>query len=153
MRRLLLVPVVSALAALVLVPGVVEAAEAAVTLTDRVTPASLSVVTGTRVTFRNQSAEERRVRSEDGPADFDSGNLDSGEMWSVVLNVAGTYHYLDDRHDDDVAFHGTITVGASAPSPPPPSGGGGGGGDWSAPPAPPATRPSPSLTGRSRPRR
>lgn len=135
MRRFLLSLV---LAAAVAGPGITwvapaEAADATVTLTDRADPASLTVAPGTRVTFANQSGERKRIRSEDGPAEFDSGNIEAGAGWSVVLDAAGTYPYVDDRDRDDPAYHGTITVSSATQSgggspntpapgqPPPPS--------------------------------
>lgn len=107
--------------------GAAEAAEAVVTFADRANPASLTVAPGTRVTFANQSGERKRVRSEDGPDEFDSGNLESGDSWSVVLDAPGTYPYVNDRDRDDPAYHGTITVssaaqpGGGSPSTPAPS--------------------------------
>src|SRR5919106_2233198 len=115
MRRVLLLLAV-ALLDIVWFP-VAEASDATVTLADRATPASLSVAPGTRVTFSNQSGERRGVRSEDGPAGFDSGNLEAGASWSLILDVAGTYPYVDDRDRDDTAYHGTITVGAATEPP------------------------------------
>jgi plastocyanin len=87
-----------------------RAADATVTFTDRANPATLTVTPGTRVTFANRSGERKRVRSDDGPAEFDSGNVESGGSWSVVLDAAGTYAYVDERDRDNSAFHGTITV-------------------------------------------
>jgi plastocyanin len=107
--------------------GVAEAADATVALADRANPAALTVAAGTRVTFANQSGERKRVRSEDGPVEFDSGNLEAGASWSVVLDAAGTYAYVDDRDRDNTAYHGTITVssaahgGGGSPAPPTPS--------------------------------
>ena len=125
MRRILL-PLV--LAAAMAGPGitgigVAEAADATVTFTDRANPAALTVPSGTTVTFANESADSRRVRSKDGPAEFDSGNIEPGGSWSVVLHAAGTYPYVDERDRDDSAYHGTITVGTAGQpaggSPPP----------------------------------
>ena len=141
MRRFLLSLV---LAVAVAGPGITwigpaEAADATVTLTDRANPATLTVAPGTRVTFANQSGDRKRIRSEDGPADFDSGNLEAGESWSVVLDAAGTYPYVDERDRDDPAYHGTITVsstaapGGGSPNPPAP-----GGSPPAGSPAPPA---------------
>lgn len=115
-----------------------EAADATVTLTDRANPATLTVAPGTRVTFANHSGERKRIRSEDGPAEFDSGNLEAGAGWSVVLHAAGTYPYVDDRDRDDPAYHGTITV-SSATQP------GGGSPNSPAPTQPPAGSPAPSA--------
>ena len=140
MRRFLLSLV---LAVAVAGPGITwvapaEAADATVTLTDRANPATLTVAPGTRVTFANQSGERKRIRSEDGPAEFDSGNIEAGAGWSVVLNAAGTYPYVDDRERDDPAFHGTITVNSAAQP-------GGGTPNSPAPAQPPAGSPAPSA--------
>ncbi len=140
MRRFLLSLV---LAAAVAGPGITwvapaEAADAAVTLTDRANPATLTVAPGTRVTFSNQSGERKRIRSEDGPAEFDSGNIETGAGWSVVLDAAGTYPYVDDRDRDDPAYHGTITV-TSAAQP------AGGTPNSPVPAQPPAGSPAPSA--------
>jgi plastocyanin len=145
MRRFLLSLV---LAVAVAGPGITwvdpaEAADATVTLTDRAIPATLTVAPGTRVTFANQSGDRRRVRSEDGPAEFDSGNLEAGESWSVVLDAAGSYPYVDERSDDP-AYAGTITVsptaspGSGSEDPPAPSESSPGGSSPAGSPAPSA---------------
>ena len=119
--------------------GTAVAADATVTFTDRANPATLTIAPGTRVTFANQSGERKRVRSEDGPAEFDSGNLEAGASWSVVLEASGTYPYVDDRDRDDTAYHGTITV---SPGTQP----GGGSPSTPAPPTqPPTASPAPSA--------
>lgn len=119
--------------------GTARGADATVNFTERANPATLAVAPGTRVTFVNQSGERKRIRSEDGPAEFDSGNLEPGERWSVVLDAPGAYGYVDERDRDNSAYHGTITVNTGgqpaigspgAPAPHPPSG--------SPPPAAPA---------------
>ncbi|HZI39565.1 MAG TPA: plastocyanin/azurin family copper-binding protein [Acidimicrobiia bacterium] len=126
MRRILLSLV---LAVAVAGPGITwigpaGAADATITVTDRADPAALTVAPGTQVTFVNQSGERKRFRSEDGPAEFDSGNIEAGASWSVVLDAVGTYPYVDDRDRDDPAYHGTITVsaagqpGGGSPNPP-----------------------------------
>ena len=115
--------------------GVAEAADATVTFTDRANPAVITVASGTRVTFANQSGERRRVRSEEGPEEFDSGNIEPGGSWSVVLDVSGNYPYVDERDRDDTAYHGTVTVGtATKPASASPA----------APPAPAPTSGSPA---------
>ena len=139
MRRILLSFL---LAVAVAGPGITgtriaEAADATVTFTDRANPAALTVAPGARVTFANQSGARKRVRSEDGPVEFDSGNLESGASWSVVLNAAGTYAYVDDRDRDNPAYHGTITVSTAAQP--------GGTPAAPAPSAPPAGSPAPSA--------
>jgi plastocyanin len=115
--------------------GTAGAADATVTFTDRANPANLTVAPGTRVTFANQSGERMRVRSEDGPAGFDSGNLEAGAAWSVVLDAPGTYAYVNDRDRDDPAYHGTITVSPATQS-------GGGSPTSPAPAQPPAGSPA-----------
>ena len=121
--------------------GTAGATEAVVTFTDRANPAALSVAPGTRVTFANQSGERKRVRSEDGPDEFDSGNLEPGAGWSLVLDAPGTYPYVDDRDRDNTAYHGTITVSLGAQ----PGGGSPGAPAPSQPPAGSPARPAPAT--------
>lgn len=85
-------------------------------------PASLEVAPGTAVTWRNEDSERRRIRSVEGPGEFDSGNLEPGESFTHTFEEGqGTYRYEDHRNDEDTNYHGTVTV-AGAPQ----AGGGGG---------------------------
>ncbi len=65
------------------------------------------------MTWTNLDGDRHRVRSRNGPVEFDSGNIERGASWSVTLSAAGTYAYLDDRDRDNTAYHGTIVVAAS----------------------------------------
>lgn len=113
----------------VLIPGAALAAEASVTITTALAPAVLEIAPGTTVTWTNSDDEEHRVRSQTGPDEFDSGNLDPGETFSFTFALDGTYTYIDDRNDDDTNYHGTVIVSTvidpnpgdpGDPAPPPP---------------------------------
>ena len=101
-------------------------------ITDRLEPAEISVAAGTTVRWVNDSRERHRMRSQSGPARFDSGNLEPGESFSITLVAMGTYRYLDERDDENARYVGSIVVrpgaGGEAASPTPggdgtPSGG------------------------------
>src|SRR5688500_13808173 len=118
------------LAALALLGAGVPAASAAtvtVHIRDTLDPKPLTIAPGTAVRWVNDSDNRYRMRSRSGPVEFDSGNLEPGESYTFLFQVAGTYPYVDDRERDDPAFHGTITVraGSSPVASPPPDGGGG----------------------------
>lgn len=106
-----------------------SAAGAASNLTIRIgstlSPASATVAPGTRVVWVNRDTERHRVRTTSAPVRIDSGNLEPGETWSVVLTATGTYSYLDDRDREDAAYHGTVVVSSSSVA----TGGGSGGGE------------------------
>jgi plastocyanin len=82
-------------------PGSVAAATTTVRVTDRLEPAELRVAVGTTVRWVNADGERHRMRSQSGPDEFDSGNLEPGESYSMRLTVAGTYTYLDERDDEN----------------------------------------------------
>ena len=82
-----------------------------VIIADGLEPATLSVTQGTAVSWRNQDDERHRIRSRDGPVEFDSGNLESGESYTFTFAVEGTYPYRDERDDSDTAAVGTVVVG------------------------------------------
>ena len=107
--------------ALLLAPVTVQvalAATATVTIGDGLDPASLQVVPGATITWTNSSGDRHRMRTTSGPAEFDSGDMDPGQTFSVTLSKLGTYQYIDDRNKDLSNYWGTITV-ADAPTPPP----------------------------------
>ena len=104
---------VAALAALaILVAGALALGQdgEVVIIKDKLAPKRLEVAAGTVVTWRNQDDERHRMRSRQGPVEFDSGNLEPGERFSVTFVVAGEYPYLDERNDEDPAYFGTIVV-------------------------------------------
>ena len=110
-------------------------------------PKTVTVAPGTRITWVNRDGDRHRVRSRLGPIEFDSGNLEPGQTWSITLSASGTYAYLDDREREDSAYHGTIVVSSSGGSSAGggstgggstgggPTGGGAGGGSTTAPPS------------------
>ena len=91
--------------------------EAIVVISDSLEPAHLAVTVGTTVTWRNEDGERHRMRSRGGPVDFDSGNMEAGESFTVTFLVAGTYPYLDERDDEDPSYVGTVVVSAAEASP------------------------------------
>ena len=108
-----------------------EASVVEVIIDSSVRPAVVYVEPGSVLTWRNLDGERHRVRSIDGPEEFDSGNLEPGAAFSVVLDAVGTYRYVDDRDRDDQAYWGTVAVGTASPggdtgspSPSPPPGDG-----------------------------
>jgi plastocyanin len=124
----------SAVLVALLPPAIAAADDIDVLIADSLRPAELTVPPGTTITFVNQDADRHRMRSVSGPTEFDSGNLEQGETFSVTLTAEGTYDYVDDRDRDNAAYHGTITVGDT----PPPDGG---------TPDPPPGEPPPQLSG------
>ena len=78
---------------------------------DGVEPASLEVAAGDIVTWRNEDDERHRIRSRDGPVEFDSGDLEPGDAFSYTFQVEGGYPYLDERDDEASEFFGTVVVG------------------------------------------
>ena len=91
-----------------------------VTIKDKLTPKRLEVSAGTVVTWRNQDDERHRLRSRQGPVEFDSGNLEPGERFSVTFVVAGEYPYIDERNDEDPSYFGTVVVIDDQPAGGPP---------------------------------
>lgn len=96
-----------------------------ITIGTSLDPRSITIEPGTTVTWVNADAERHRVASTSGPERFDSGNLDPGQSFTMVFDLAGTYSYVDDRNEDNASYFGTIIVSSGATAPPPPSGGGG----------------------------
>lgn len=67
--------------------------------------ADIDVPVGTRMTWVNDDPAPHTVTADDGA--FDSGQLDSGATWSVVLDTPGTFAYHCDIHPTMV---GTVRV-------------------------------------------
>jgi len=82
-----------------------------VIIRDGVEPASLEVAAGDIVTWRNEDDERHRIRSRDGPLEFDSGDLEPGDAFSYTFQVEGGYPYLDERDDEASEYFGTVVVG------------------------------------------
>lgn len=95
----------------------VAAPDETVVIRDTLRPAQLEIDPGTTVTWRNRDDERHRLRSKDGPVEFDSKNLEPGDSFSFTFNVEGSYPYYDHRDRDDAAYFGMITVGGAAPDP------------------------------------
>ena len=85
--------------------------EETVVIGDGVEPASLEVAAGTVVTWRNEDDDRHRLRSREGPVEFDSGDLEPGDAFSYTFQVEGSYPYLDERDDEASEYFGTVVVG------------------------------------------
>ncbi|MDH3190820.1 MAG: hypothetical protein OEM39_09335, partial [Acidimicrobiia bacterium] len=102
-----------------LVPAALAASPATVTITNTLEPATVTIAPGTTVTWNNEDDERHRMRSVSGPAEFDSGDIEPGESFSMPFTAEGTYSYLDDRNDEDSSYFGTIIVSDDGvPEPP-----------------------------------
>lgn len=77
------------------------AAEAAAVAIDDLayTPADLSVSAGTEVTWTNDDDAPHTVTFDDGAAES-SGELTTGDTYSVTFGEAGTYRYICAIHPD-----------------------------------------------------
>jgi plastocyanin len=91
-----------------------------VVISDTLEPPRLEVPAGAVVTWRNEDRDRHRVRSRQGPVEFDSGDLEPGDQFSFAFVVAGEYPYLDERNDADPAYFGTIVVADEQPTGGPP---------------------------------
>ena len=131
----LLVVVLLVVGARVTVP--VLAAAVTVHIGDTLDPAAVTVTPGMTVTWVNDSSGRHRLRSTSGPTQFDSGDLDPGASFSVMLAPLGTWQYRDERNKDLSNYFGTITV-AYAPTPAPSQAPGA---------TPPAATPAPTPAG------
>ena len=115
-RRLVSAVLAAFILAAFIAPGAASAATATIKITNRLSPAELTVSAGTTIRFVNADDERHRMRSQSGPAEFDSHNLEPGQSYSMKLTATGTYRYLDEREDDDTRYHGTIVVGGTGGS-------------------------------------
>lgn len=91
-----------------------------IVITDTLDPATVTVEAGTSITWRNDDGERHRVRSTDGPEEFDSGNLEPGETFTFTPSLVGTISYLDERDDENPSYFGTIVVTDEPVDEPPP---------------------------------
>lgn len=104
---------IALLATVVLAPVGVAQSDDSVTITTTLEPVQLEIDSGTTVTWTNEDTERHRVRSKDGPEEFDSGNLDPGESFSYTFTIEGSYPYYDHRDRDDTDYFGMIIVGGA----------------------------------------
>lgn len=100
------------------------AVDYSITVTSSIDKTSLTVPPGSRVIWNNLDGNRHRFRSTGGPENFDTGNIDPGGSGSVLLDLEGTYTYVDDRNGDNPAYHGTIVVSAAGTTGPTVVGGG-----------------------------
>ena len=119
-RQLLGAAVLAALAGLAAATVALGQDSEEVIISDTLEPQRLEVSAGSVVTWRNEDGERHRVRSRQGPVEFDSGNLEPGERFSVTFVVAGEYPYLDERNDEDPSYFGTVVVIDDQPTGGPP---------------------------------
>ena len=124
-RRLVLTATAAFVVAAFAAPASASAATATIKITTRLSPAELTVGAGTTIRFVNADGERHRMRSQSGPAEFDSHNLEPGQSYAMKLTAKGTYTYLDERDDENSRYFGRIVVGGGSTTKP--SGGGGGG--------------------------
>ena len=110
-RHLVLASLVALVAAGFVAPVAASAATVSVRITDRLSPAELTVPAGATIRFVNADDERHRMRSQSGPAEFDSHNLEPGQSYSMKLTAKGTYTYLDERDDENARYFGRIVVG------------------------------------------
>ncbi|MGD8684112.1 MAG: cupredoxin domain-containing protein [Chloroflexota bacterium] len=119
-RRLLGAAVLAALASLAAATVALGQDSEEVIISDTLVPKRLEVSAGTVVTWRNEDRERHRMRSRGGPVEFDSGNLEPGERFSVTFVVPGRYRYIDERNDEDRSYFGTVIVIDEGPTGGPP---------------------------------
>jgi len=115
-RRLVSAALVAFVVAAFIAPAAASAATATIKITNRLSPASLSVAAGTTIRFVNADDERHRMRSQSGPAEFDSHNLEPGQSYAMKLSAKGTYTYLDERDDENSRYFGRIVVGGGGSS-------------------------------------
>lgn len=110
-RLAVLVMVVAGLACLAPI-GTARAATHEVAITDfAFTPQTLTIAVGDTVTWTNTDPVSHTATSVNGA--FDSGDIGTGESYSLTFNSAGTYEYLCTPHP---TMTGTIVVVAPTPS-------------------------------------
>jgi plastocyanin len=118
LRGARLFSIVVALGATLLTGGVASAAGHLVRITSTLDPATITIAPGDRITWRNDDDDRHRIRTTSGPREFDSGNLEPGQAFSVRLTAPGRYEYYDHRNDELTRYYGTVIVRDGAPSDP-----------------------------------
>lgn len=73
-------------------------------------PAQLNVVPGTEVAWVNDDTQPHSITSDDGKL-FDSGSIDPGKTYGVILDGSGTVTYHGDSNPD---MAGSIVVGGAS---------------------------------------
>jgi plastocyanin len=126
-RRALRPAIVLAAVLVGMVPASADAATVTVRIGQSLSPRTVTIAPGTSVRWVNASDNRYRMRSRNGPVEFDSGNLEPGESYTFTFTRVGTYPYLDDRDREDADFHGAVIVTEAtspAATPKPAEGGG-----------------------------
>lgn len=78
-----------------------------------VTPRTLTVTSGTRVTWFNKDTDTHAVDSGtpmNPTGEFQSNNLDQGETFPHTFSTAGTFRYYCSIHQNRSAETGTVIV-------------------------------------------
>ncbi len=98
-------------------------------------PSLVTIEEGASITWTNVDGQEHQMRSETGPAKFDTDDLDPGVSATITFTVPGIYTYSDHHNPDNHEYQGTVVVvpvggapwfpspgdGATPPAPPPPT--------------------------------
>lgn len=80
-------------------------------------PATLTIKTGTKVTWTNYDTAPHTVTVDSGPVKFSSPNLQKGDSFTYTFTTPGTYSYYCAVHPDMVAK--VVVTGATTPTPTP----------------------------------
>ena len=96
-------------------------------------PSVVTIEVGTSVTWTNIDGREHQMRSETGPAEFDTDDLEPGASATITFTVEGIYTYADHNDPENHEYQGTLVVvpvgdapwfpgpgDAGTPPPPPP---------------------------------
>lgn len=70
-------------------------------------PASITVAPGTTIIWENRDDIPHTVTEASGPPIFRSSALDTGDKYSRVFGILGTYHYFCSLHPH---MQGTVVV-------------------------------------------
>lgn len=96
------------LLAATLYPGIARATDAEATIDNfTFSPPILTVPVGTKVTWTNRDDIPHTVTDQDHPREVRSPALDTGDSYSRVFTVPGTYRYFCSLHPH---MQGTVLV-------------------------------------------
>ncbi len=95
-----------------------------ISITNTLSPSNATIHVGTTVTWTNNDTEPHELRSDSGPVDFRTDELEAGQSASITFTTPGNYTYVDHHNQDSTAYRGTILViDGVAPATPPAIGG------------------------------
>jgi plastocyanin len=98
--------------------GPAPSASTVVIAANQFTPATITVVAGSTVTWTSQDAVPHTVTATD--RSFDSGILRQGDTWSTSFPAAGAYAYFCELHPEMTGTVIVVPSGTAAPPPPSP---------------------------------